>query len=416
MLVSILTASVLMFYANFVFYNSSPVDVSQTSALQIQLQQNVPKAVVITSIILYMSSFYFLLTTDEPDSRTHGLVLVIVIGVVALTQYAFVDFHSWILTRPIGGQTDEYLLQYLSAKSVIDPTNPYIVNFTSAIANSVPSYYRTFYPINGTYAITNPFVHNIDYPAFSFLYYVPSAVLNVSGVYQDIAITTLTLGIVWYKSAKEIAWFVPLLFILDYTHIVFISSSITDAGWVAPIILSIVFRKHPIVSSILMGLAVSYKEEAIIFLPFYLIYLYKEQGFEFIKKFGITLVATAAVINIPFLLMNPSAFIRDILIPITASTQIGGVGLSGFTNYPRWVYTALFSSSLFLGSLAYFKWFDKIRIGGLSALPMIALWLNTRSLQDYLVFFPLFSAVVLAMTWKNYSYHVPDETKAVITI
>lgn len=385
-IVSVLLACVLVFYANFLIYNTSPVALDGSLPL-LTVIQNVPLVSAISATLLYICAFYLLLTLDTlKDTRVFGYVLLVLVGIVTVSEIA-VQSSAWILTRPVGGFTDEYVLQYFSAIALLHGTNPYTVNFTQDITSMVPLYYRTILP-NGS------IVHNMDYPAFAFLYYLPAATLGVSGIYQDVVVILLFLTFAVWKSPIDYKWFIPMVFILDYTCSVFIAGSITDAAWVVMVCLAVFTIKNPRLSAILMGLAISYKEEAIVILPFYLILIYKTYGISLLKVRMFWIGATALAINLPFFLLAPKVFIQDILIPITAPLEVGGVGLSLF-DLPKEFYTFLFVVSLVLGFVAYYKWFPELRIGGFVAFPMIALWLNARSLQSYMVYFPVIAAVAV---------------------
>jgi len=397
----VIIAGMFMFYASLIFYNTSPVTVTQgVSPLDTTFNQAIPLLSIIISALFYAIAIYLLFRAGKGlniDSILKNVWIITPFAVllIGVMFYSTCYNHAWILTRPMGGLTDEYILQYNAAKTFLHLHNPYTTDYTGVISQYVPTYYRTY--LGGTSA----FVHDIDYPAFSFLYYLPSATLGVSGIYQDIIVIAIIIGLLCYKSPPYLKWFIPVFFFLDYAHIFFPSASITDICWVGLIILALLYRNKFVLSGILMGLAVSYKEEAIVILPFFLILLWKEFGVRSTIKCLFALMATAFVINVPFLIMSPVKFIQDLLIPITANISSGGMGLSAFNfNIPKTVYTLSFFIILIVGMLLYYKKFDLLKISGISILPMIAFWFNARSLQNYFIWLPIFT-VVLTITEAN---------------
>ena len=387
----VIIAGMLMFYANLIYYNTSPVLVNQgKDLLDTTFTQTIPTLSIIITGLFYAVAVYLLFMAGK-GAKLQGIWLVasLLILFVGIMFYNNCYSHVWVLTRPMGGLTDEYVLQYNSAKEFLRLHNPYIVDFTSQIAQSVPMYYRT-------YLTSTTFVHNIDYPAFSFLYYLPSAALNVSGIYQDILVMAVVIGFICYKSPSYLKWFLPVFFLFDYAHVFFPSASITDVCWVSLIMLALLYKDKVVFSGILMGLAVSYKEEALVILPFFLILLWKDIGVKLLVKSIIVLAATVAIINIPFFLLSPVNFIKDVLIPVTGNTAPGGIGLSAFNlSIPKHLYTALFLGALVCGAWLYYKKFSLFKISGICIFPTIAFWLNSRSFQNYFIWLPLFTVVLI---------------------
>jgi uncharacterized membrane protein len=397
----VIIAGMFMFYASLIFYNTSPVIVTQgASPLDTTFQQSIPIISIVISAIFYFIAGWLLYKASrgvdiEKFSKNMWAVAPIAILLIGAAFYSTCYNHAWVLTRPTGGLTDEYVLQYYAAKVFLHLHNPYATNFTSQILQYVPIYYRTYL------GNTSTFVHNIDYPAFSFLYYIPSALIGVSGIYQDIVVTATIVGFLCYKSPPYLRWFVPVFFFLDYAHVFFPIASITDICWVTLIILALLYRKKLVLSGILMGLAVSYKEEALVILPFFLILMWRELGTKPLIKCLSTVAITTLIINVPFLMMNPSAFIKDVLIPITANISSGGIGLSAFNlNISKHVYTVLFAVAIIIGLLVYYKKFDIFKISGITIFAMTAFWFNARSFQNYFIWLPIFT-VVLIITEAN---------------
>ena len=389
--ITVIIAGVFMFYANLVYYNTSPVSVVQgKNLLDTTFMQSIPTLSIVVTGLFYAIAVYLLFRAGRGlVLKGTWLVTSLLILFVGIMFYSNCYNHVWVLTRPMGGLTDEYVLQYNAAKEFLHLHNPYNTDFTNQIIQSVPMYYRT-------YLTSATFVHNIDYPAFSFLYYLPSAVLNVSGIYQDIFVMAIVVGFVCYKSPSYLKWFLPVFFLFDYAHVFFPSASITDVCWVCLIILALFYKNKVVFSGVLMGLAVSYKEEALVILPFFLILLWKDLGVKLLIKSIVAMATTVAIVNIPFLLMNPSNFIKDVLLPITGNTASGGIGLSAFNlNIPKHVYTALFVGALVVGVWLYYKKFSLFKISGICIFPMIAFWLNSRSFQNYFIWLPIFTVVLI---------------------
>ncbi len=161
--------------------------------------------------------------------------------------------------------------------------------------------------------------------------------------------------------------------------------------------------KHPWAAALLMGVACSVKQLAWLFLPFYLIWALRQRGWRAAAQSGAVCLLAFFAINAPFLLAAPAAWASSMLLPITAPTFPGGLGLitlalGGVTPlFPSWVYTLL-EVAAYLGLLIWYSAQQMKRetsSSGLSdtsawglALATIPLLLGTRSLISYTMFLP----------------------------
>jgi hypothetical protein len=64
-------------------------------------------------------------------------------------------------------------------------------------------------------------------------------------------------------------------------------------------------------------------------------------------------------------------------------------------NLPSYTYSIIFATILIGGLILYYSKFNVLKISGISIIPMIAFWFNTRSFQNYLVWFPLLTVVMI---------------------
>ena len=174
----------------------------------------------------------------------------------------------------------------------------------------------------------------------------------------------------------DILWVLPLLFGMKYWH-----------------------RERFDLAAVFVGLAFAVKQTPWFIGPFLAVWLYMESESyrQFGKRAAVCLIygfAAFLVPNLPFILWNPTAWVRGTLTPIVgggAPLVKQGVGMtfisvSGLYSLPKTYFTILMLSILSSLIVLYALYFEKLKWTAW-VLPALVLWFNYRSLQNYFIFF-----------------------------
>jgi hypothetical protein len=148
------------------------------------------------------------------------------------------------------------------------------------------------------------------------------------------------------------------------------------------LIFSIYFLQNdrPALAAIFLGLAVSARQPALVLVPFFLIYLFKNFRRRDCFLWSALVAISAAALILPFFLANPKAFLLDSLLNVKAELSYGGrpailgsIGLTnvfyyfGITRFLIFVQVVVLVLFLFL---ALFKVRDKVSLFAFSGFAM----------------------------------------------
>ncbi|BDC18352.1 hypothetical protein [Acidianus sp. HS-5] len=257
-------------------------------------------------------------------------------------------------------------------------------------------YLQSYHPQNvgATYLLNGNIASTYIYPPLSFLIYTPLYltfilthiklyyinILNI--IFEDI------LAIIVYKEGRKredpIAT-LPVIFIFITSGLLAPSfAGVNSSIWAAFIALSYVYKGKK--SGIFLALADSFNQIPWLITPFLLIYKKKDIQ-EVLKGF---LISTL-IINVPFLIWNPYAFLHI----ITLDEKTIPVAFTGFTifnfttlfNVEPWFFTyAMAVSGIFLIYI-YYRFFDRLK-ESLWVFPLIIMWFSWRTLTSYFIMWP----------------------------
>ncbi|MGP6219947.1 hypothetical protein [Caldiplasma sukawensis] len=334
-------------------------------------------------IILYSFSF----TKSQIFKKIYNYRIPLIVSIVLISLFV----SSFFEIREIF--TDEIIIEKYAIYSILHFKDPYTVN--------VP---YSYFLSNGlsesslTPTTVGSIVNSLSYPAMSFLIFLPSVLI---GVNPDIVLIfflfLLILLIIENMRAKQMTYLIPFvvaLFFFDINVMIFSFHGITDIIWVTFTALSFIyFRKYKL-SGIFFGIALSLKQTPVFLLPFFLYFLYRENGLYKMLKFTFISVLTFLILNLPFILWNPSAYFRDILSP--ESAQIIGIGfgpsqLSFAGYYPqlaRPFFDSLMISFIILLLLLYITKYKNLKFA-FPVFPIIIMIFNYRVLENYFIYWPL---------------------------
>lgn len=265
------------------------------------------------------------------------------VGLVVVVVGVLVGFAVWgylqLITAPAYG-TDEVAFDQYAAQLLVHGIDPYLRSMALA--------YRLFHvsPNGHTFTLTGGSVTRLSYPALSFLVYAPFAALGWTGQMAVVVDSVAwALGVVLAvvllpRSAKPVGLVLGSLSI----YIGYALGGVTDALFV-PLLVGAAYHwdRFPYqrgwrrwIGPVLVGLAASVKQTAWVLLPFVVVGVAMEVWWRerdrhralssALSYLGAALVVFALV-NAPFLLASPGAWLRGVLAPVASHAVPSGQGL-----------------------------------------------------------------------------------------
>jgi uncharacterized membrane protein len=184
-----------------------------------------------------------------------------------------------------------------------------------------------------------------------------------------------------------------------------------DVFYTLLIVLVWLCREKRWLSAVLLGLAIASKQIAWFFTPFYLILIWRTKGFKEALYRGSIGGLVALLVNLPFILWNPHAWLSGVMAPIADPMFPLGVGVISLSTshllpyLPQTLYTAMELLGILLCLGIYWRVCRKYPEAAM-LLGVIPLFLAWRSLSSYFycVAYPLF--ILLAARLQE--SHTPE--------
>jgi hypothetical protein len=246
------------------------------------------------------------------------------------------------------------------------------------------------------------FEGKVSYPALSFLTLVPFVLLhsplrdvNVLPLYLLSYLLIVAIG--WRVARQELRPWVLLLSLANVPMWASTTGANLDILCCLLLLLAWLLRERGWLSALLLGLAIATKQPAWFSTPFYLIMAWRlYQPREALRRLGIAAV-TALVVNLPFIVWNPGAFVSGVLAPLNDPMFPLGVGIINLSAthlipyLPEKVYLALELAAM-VASLAWYWQICRTRPEAAFFLAVVPLFFAWRSLSSYFycAAFPLF--------------------------
>jgi uncharacterized membrane protein len=348
-----------------------------------------------------------------PSRLRHVDLAVMVLGLALLAGWAI----STVYAQPSYG-TDEAAFEQYSASLLLHGQNPYGANLTQALTEfRVPIQYAT-------YLLGGGIAHTLSYPAFPVL--VVALFIPLTGGVQSVIIadvvalgatcvlTYLLLPGTWKSMATLVTIGLPILFgysvsgvnaVLLGVPLVVVAWRWADTGRNGSLGASGTLR------AACLGLAAATQQLAWFIAPFVLAgiwrllrsHLDRSEARRVLVTFCGIALATFSVINLPFIIWAPEAWMTGVLAPLTQHAIPYGQGLIGASLFFHLGGGAL-RFYTFAGLLTYFAlltcytaFFNKLG-RACFVLPVMALYLTTRSLAEYFMTLVAVWAVSLLTT------------------
>jgi hypothetical protein len=206
---------------------------------------------------------------------------------------------------------------------------------------------------------------NVCYPAGSFLLPLPFIYFGIS----DIRIVYLIFLLAGLAYA---VWIIPknkrLLFIGVVLISLYLWNSLADGGELGSLCFPFLMvawlslNRNRWVSAVCMGLAVTTKQTAWFFLPFYLILMWKTVGLKKSRALVAIMAVIFAATNLPFVIADPQLWLNSIMSPMTDPMFPLGSGLvtlvtSGLMNIQTSIPFTVLEMVVFLAvAVWYFRY------------------------------------------------------------
>jgi uncharacterized membrane protein len=321
-----------------------------------------------------------------------GLMAALVVA--AASQGAGIHFRHFY-------STDSAAFNQVAARLLLDGRNPY----TSSMAGAA----RLLHPASSywTYQVDGAHTLKVAYPAASFLIEAPFMALGINNMvsdWVDLAAWLVTAALIYVMVPPVLRWLAPLL-LLTGIFIGPFASGGTDALFV-PFLVVAVWRwdRFPDravawlpswVGPASLGVACSVKQSPWFCVPFLIVGVACEarrsgrRPIVTALRYGGIVVTVFLVVNAPFIMWSPSAWLRGIFLPIVDPLVADGQGavalaLHGLTGgvVMPWL-SAAAGLALVALLVAFALWEPRLKRAWLFLVPVV-LFLPDRSLANYL--------------------------------
>jgi uncharacterized membrane protein len=351
-------------------------------------------------------------TTPRYDQRflnrwTWGSAILMMVGFVA---------WAWMQIRLSPGYgTDEIAFNQYAAQIAAHWHNPYIHSMG-------PSFQLFHVSPNGyTFRLNGTPVEALSYPALSFLIYLPLLWLGITSqmaVLVNIFLWVTAVLLTFYllpKRLRALALIAGSLPILTG----FTVGGVTDVVFLIPLLfVAYQWDRYPSFTGrrawlvpVAMGLVISVKQTPWPIIPFLLAAFYlelKQQGkvkeaTRLIIRFSVIMGGTFLLINLPFIVSNPVAWLQGIATPVASNAVPAGEGLVALSVFlgiggGNLLYFAVLLVTAFVGFfLIYIVTYPRFK--SLTFItPSFLLFFSARSFASYFVVLALPALVALCST------------------
>jgi len=365
----------------------------------------------LTGLVVVASSW---MSASGSPHRLIGWAAVL----VALGAFAC---WSWLQLRlgPAYG-TDEVAFDQYAAQLLSHLHNPYQHSMAPALRMFHVSQYVTTFRLDGT-----PLTQ-VSYPDLSFLIYVPFVLLGWTTQLANAvnagawAVSVLLAYVLLPRSAKPMA----IIFSSTIIYTGFALGGVSDALYL-PLLIVAVYRwdRFPElsgwrawVSPVALGLAMSVKQTPWLILGFLALGLFLDAELEGARRRGIdaavSYVARAViafvVVNLPFIVIDPVAWLRGALSPIVSGLIPEGQGWIALSTFlgvgggTLVAYTALLACALICAVVLFVVAYPRTKLL-VPLMPAFVLIFSSRSFASYLVMLALPAVVAACSVRVNWS-------------
>ena len=198
--------------------------------------------------------------------------------------------------------------------------NPYTQDMTKALAIFAVQ------PSDLTPLTSGAYLPTFQYPALHFLVFVPFVWLGLQDMRWVLVLFEVAVFLTLYLKAPQRLRPMLLLPLFAGSDLMinFTAASVSDVLWVLPLLFAAFYLEKPLASGLFYGLACAMKQTPWLLAPFLLVYMMRTEGEKDLRdrfvrtaKFVVVTAAVFLVINLPFMLMNLTAWFGRVLTPMT---------------------------------------------------------------------------------------------------
>ncbi|HEX9069518.1 MAG TPA: hypothetical protein VF807_12175 [Ktedonobacterales bacterium] len=314
---------------------------------------------------------------------------------------------------------DGTTLDHYAAQEVIAGHNPYITTdlvaairqfnqdpvrttplrqgyFKSLPANQYPSkdQLRNVFNVepSGFASSISEFETRVSYPALAFLPLVPIVWAGAPNVTPFFLACLVALGVLVVLSfPRQLRWFAALAFAASGPFIVAALNGSLDIFYMVLVFAAWLVLRRSWSSALLFGLALAAKQLAWFIAPYYFIAVWRHYGWrEALKRVGVS-GGVFALINLPFFLSDPTAWVKGVLAPMAdpmfpLGSGLVKLGLSGIGPLaPQAIYSGLEAIAVVVCLVYYFRRGYLAPETGmvLAVIPLFFAWRSLTTYFDY---------------------------------
>ena len=319
------------------------------------------------------------------------------LAVAAITQGTAVAQRTYYTT-------DSAAFNQVATRLFLDGHNPYTSTMAAAgrLLHPAASYWT--YQVDGAHTL------KVSYPAGSFLLQAPLMALGVNHMasdWIDLAAWLVTAVILFAVLSPVVRWVAPML-LLTGVFVGPFANGGTDALFVPFLVVAVwrwdrypdrsMFRLPAWVGPVCLGIACSIKQSPWFCVPFLLVGVACEArrrghaARAVALRYGATVICAFLVVNAPFILWSPAAWLRGIFLPMVDPLVADGQGavslaLHGLTGGVVLPLMSAAAGAALVAVLAAFAiWEPRLKRVWLFLVPLV-LFLPDRSLANYLIDF-----------------------------
>jgi len=355
-----------------------------------------------------MATLILALIRDVPR-RASWLILAGMIGIVL--GYAHLDHDTF--TPLTANRTDNEMIAHFAAESLQHGKNPYDWNYADML--------RVFRDqgILSTPFLDGAFQHRVTYPALPTIVFsaadwlgldVGEGPVRVVGLIAFVALMVL----IFLGAPEPLRPIVLLPIFVLHDLMVGSLNGVQDIIWSLLLVGMIYAWKRPLWRAVLFGLACSFRQQPWFVAPFLLIYLwYHAPGTprQRLRQIGFFVLVSAgvfAMVNLPFFVWDPGAWINGALEPAYApfnylSRGFGILSEYGLAPFPREFYTVT-QVSVFAILLVLYFFYAPVIGQAFWIFPGLFFWFYYRGLPSYWIYWiPVLLAAVAGGSARAFS-------------
>ena len=238
-------------------------------------------------------------------------------------------------------------------------------------------------------------VHN--YPAGIIWLALPLAWAGLpSIVWLNLAFFALMIGIVASRAPRAMRLPLAVVLLANPALMINVMTMNFDVCCLAFVIAAWNWMRHECSSAVLIGVACAVKQLAWFIAPFYLLEVWRREGWQAALRRSVWVALGFLVPNLPFIIMSPSAWLHSIVVPLTDPMFPLGFGMItlGLSKAIPLGVPAMWTLLSLLLLLGFFvlQWRRRTITADGLLFALVPLWFAWRSPVNYLALLPVLAA------------------------